>query len=71
MWMSYLERACRYQVEMLSCGRELTQLSEETQEVVIEQGRQLFGNGALDSPGTQWPALIRKLERESGSDWRI
>ena len=71
MWMSYIERACRFQVEMLSCGRELTELSAETRETVIEQGRQLFGSGALDDPGTQWSALIRKLERESATDWRV
>ena len=71
MWMSYIERACRFQVEMLSCARPLTMLSEETQRTVIDQGRALFVRGALDDPGTQWAALIRKLERESISDWRV
>ena len=56
---------------MLSCARPLTMLSEETQRTVIDQGRALFVRGALDDPGTQWAALIRKLERESISDWRV
>lgn len=71
MWMSYIERACRFQVEMLSCGRAITMLSEETQKTVIEQGRALFDRGTLDDPGTQWAALTRKLERETATDWRV
>ena len=71
MWMSHIERACRFQVEMLSGGRELTEVSEKTRKTVIEQGRHLFGSGALYDPGPQWAALIRKLERESATDWRV
>ena len=71
MWMARMENACRYQLDLLSCGRELAELSEEVQATVIEQGRKIFGGRGPVRHGVEWAAMLRKLERDSGSDWRV
>ena len=72
LWMARMETACQYQVDILSCGRELQDLSEETQQLVIDQGRKIFGgtNGPVRYE-PQWNAMLRKLERETPTDWRV
>jgi ribulose-5-phosphate 4-epimerase/fuculose-1-phosphate aldolase len=71
IWMSKIETACRFQLDILSCGRPLQELSQETRDLVIEQGRRIFGSSGAERVGREWPAMLRKLERESGSDWRV
>jgi ribulose-5-phosphate 4-epimerase/fuculose-1-phosphate aldolase len=71
LWMSRIETACRYQLDALSCGRELQELSGEVQATVIQQGVEIFGSGGLESGAGYWPAMLRKLERETGSGWMI
>jgi ribulose-5-phosphate 4-epimerase/fuculose-1-phosphate aldolase len=70
-WMYRLEAACRYQVDGLAGGRELNWMSEETCKYTANQGRKLLGPGGVAECGTlEWPALIRKLEREKGASYR-
>ena len=71
VWMSRIESACRYQLDLLSCGRKVRELAKETQELVIQQGLQYYTQDGPESGDALWPAMIRKLERESGSDWRV
>jgi ribulose-5-phosphate 4-epimerase/fuculose-1-phosphate aldolase len=71
MWMARMEMACQYQVDILSCGREIQEVSEESQQLVIEQSRKIFGDNGPVRYGPQWQAMVRKLERESSTDWRI
>jgi len=69
-WMFRMETACQYQVDILSCGRELQLPSQEVQDYTIMMGKKLFGAGGSAAKNQQWPAMIRKLERAVGTDWR-
>jgi ribulose-5-phosphate 4-epimerase/fuculose-1-phosphate aldolase len=69
-WMFRMETACQYQVDMLSSGRELQPPTKDVQDFTIEMGMKLFGKGGSAAKNQQWPAMIRKLEREVGDDWR-
>jgi len=69
MFMARIETACQYQVDILSCGRPLQELSQETQDLVIQQGLDIFGNRRKDKFARQWDAMLRKLEREKGRGW--
>ena len=71
LWMSRVETACRYQLDLLSCGRELQELTPETQALVIQQGLEIFGEGGMESGDGYWPAMLRKLERETNGSWMI
>ena len=69
-WMFRMETACQYQVDILSCGRELQLPSQEVQDYTIMMGKKLFGAGGSAAKNQQWPAMIRKLEHAVGTDWR-
>ena len=69
-WMYRMEAACQYQVDMLSLGQELQPPSQEVQDYTITIGKKIFGKGGSASKNMQWPAMIRKLERETIDDWR-
>lgn len=69
-WMVKLEMACRYQIDALAGGRKLVQLSEATIKRTAAQGRKVFGAGGYARAGMEWPALIRKLERDRGTSYR-
>ncbi|MCH9674428.1 MAG: class II aldolase/adducin family protein [Gammaproteobacteria bacterium] len=71
LWMARMEVACQYQVDILSCGREIQELSPQTQQTVIDQALKLFGGKGPVKYDVQWDAMLRKLERESATDWRI
>lgn len=71
LWMSRIETACRYQLDLLSCGRELQELTQETRDLVVKQGREIFADDGSESGEQLWPAMIRKLERSAGTDWRL
>jgi ribulose-5-phosphate 4-epimerase/fuculose-1-phosphate aldolase len=70
MFMARMETACQYQVDILSCGRPIKELSKETQDLVIQQGLDIFGNNRKEKFARQWEAMLRKLEREKGAGWR-
>jgi len=71
VWMYRLEAACRYQIDGLAGGRELNWLSEADVAHAAKQGRKALGIGGWAEAGKlEWPALVRKLERERGTTYR-
>ena len=70
VWMYRIETACRQQIDALSGGGELSPLSAETQQRSIAQGLKMYGKGGFIEVGREWPALLRQLERNSGTGYR-
>ena len=70
VWMYRIETACRQQIDALSGGGELSPLSAETQQRSIAQGLKMYGKGGFIEVGREWPALLRHLERNSGTGYR-
>jgi ribulose-5-phosphate 4-epimerase/fuculose-1-phosphate aldolase len=74
VWHYRLEMACRFQIDAMICaagGMQLQTLSQETIDKTVEQGRRVLSPGGFMSAGeTEWPSLIRKLERERGTYYR-
>jgi len=68
--MYRMEMACQYQVDILSCGQELQYPTKETQDYTIKVGKKLNSNRRIDTETWQWAAILRKLERDVGTDWR-
>jgi len=62
--MYYLEKACRTQIEAMSCGRELVTPSETLCEATA---RQFESTGEVQEGARLWRALVRRLDVE-GSD---
>ncbi len=70
-WMYRFETACRFQVDGLAGGRELIWPSDGMIAHTRAQGRKIFGPGGFFQPGMlEWPALLRKLERDRGTSYR-
>lgn len=70
VWMYRIETACRQQIDALSGGSELSPLSAETQQRSIDLGLKMYGKGGFIEVGREWPALLRQLERHSGTGYR-
>ncbi len=70
VWMYRIETACRMQIDALSGGAELNPVSEATQKHTIAQGLKMYAPGGFIEAGLEWPALIRQLERISGTDYK-
>lgn len=71
VWMYRIETACRQQIDALSGGAALMQLSEATQRKSIAQGLSMYGPGGFIEVGREWPALLRQLERAGMDDYRV
>jgi len=70
-WMHRLETACNYQIDGMAGGAPLHELSQETIDHTRAQGRKMLGQGGFLEVGRlEWPALLRKLERERGASYR-
>ena len=69
-WMTRIETACAYQLDILSTGRPLRELSKEVQQTVVDQALEIFGKRGPSRYEPQWNAMLRKLERNVGDDWR-
>ena len=69
-WMYRMEMACQYQVDILGMGQELQLPTKKVQDYTIDIGKKIFGKGGSASKNMQWPAMLRKLERETINDWR-
>lgn len=62
--MYWLEQACKVQVDALASGAELTYPSRE---LATSMSRR-YGEGAkVDLSSVEWPALLRRLDREDSS----
>lgn len=70
VWMYRIETACRQQIDALAGGGELSPLSAQTQKRSIELGLKMYGKGGFIEVGCEWPALLRQLERHSGTGYR-
>ena len=70
VWMHRLEAACQYQVDGLSAARPLHYPSAEVQARSTEQGHATLGPNGFARSGFEWPALLRKLERDRGNSFR-
>lgn len=68
------EMACRYQVDTLACAGAGFKLKLPSKAIVkrsIERAAQTLGPGKIMVAGaTEWPSLLRKLERERGTTHR-
>ena len=51
-------------------GQELHLPTKKVQDYTIDIGKKIFGKGGSASKNMQWPAMLRKLERETINDWR-
>lgn len=70
-WMYTLEMACKQQVAGVTGNEDnLTQLSDTLVAHVREQGRKELSPGGGSERGFEWPALVRKLERERGTSYK-
>jgi ribulose-5-phosphate 4-epimerase/fuculose-1-phosphate aldolase len=70
-WMQRLETACQFQIDGQAGGVPLHELSEATIRHTRIQGRALLGpDGVIEVGKFEWPALLRKLERERGASYR-
>ena len=66
MWMYRAERACRFQLAFQQAGAEPVELSEEMKQVTIERNRKANSKDGYRPIGVkEWPALLRKLDREN------
>lgn len=66
MWMYRAERACRFQLSFQKAGAEAQQISKSVQEVSIERARKAISSTGHRPIGDfEWPALIRKLQRQN------
>lgn len=66
MWMYRAERACRFQLAFQQTGAKATEIPSETIDVTIERNRQANSKDGYRPIGVrEWPALLRKLDREN------
>ena len=66
MWMYRAERACRFQLSFQKAGAEAQEISKSVQEVSIERARKAISSTGHRPIGDfEWPALVRKLHRQS------
>ena len=67
--MYMLQRACEVQVRALSCGVELidipSQVEHSTIEMTVAMNQRMRGNSKQLDGSLAWPALLRRLERQS------
>ena len=68
--MYRIETACRQQIDALSGGGELAPLSQETQQRSINLGLSMYAKDGFNAVGSEWPALLRQLERHAGTGYR-
>lgn len=66
MWMYRAERACKFQLAFQQAGVEAVEISEEMQKVTMDRNRQANSKDGYRPIGQkEWPALLRKLDREN------
>jgi len=71
VWMYKLESACRFQISGQSGRSKLVRPADDIIERSVEVGRRVYSRGGAAECGVlEWPALIRKLERERGTSYR-
>ena len=64
-----IETACRHQIDAMSGGAELQDISAATQQKSIDMGLSMYGPGGFIEVGKEWPMLLRQLERAGMDDY--
>ena len=66
MWMYRAERACRFQLSYQQSGATPVPIPKPVQRVTIERSKEaVSASGHRPIGKTEWPALLRKLDREN------
>lgn len=66
VWMYRAERACRYQLALQQSGAEISPIPQEIVDVTIERNAHALSKDGYRPIGVkEWPALLRKLDREN------
>ena len=66
VWLFRAERACRFQLSFQQAGVEATKIPKDIQDVSIERTRKaISASGHRPIGQFEWPALLRKLNREN------
>ncbi len=66
MWMYRAERACKYQLSFQQSGAKLSPIPQEIIDKTVEQGKVANSSKGHRPIGQkEWPALLRKLDREN------
>ncbi len=66
MWMYRAERACRFQLAFQQSGAEATKIPDKLIEATFERNRHANSSKGYRPIGVnEWPALLRKLDREN------
>jgi ribulose-5-phosphate 4-epimerase/fuculose-1-phosphate aldolase len=69
VWIYRIETACRHQIDAMTGGAELQQLSDATQQKSVDMGLKMYGPGGFIEAGKEWPMLLRQLERSGMDDY--
>lgn len=71
IWMYRLDTACKIQIDAMAGNSQLHWLSPATVSHTAAQGKKMLGPGGFAEAGkVQWPALLRKLERDRGTSYK-
>ncbi len=66
VWMFRAERACRFQLSFQQAGARPAEIPQAVQEISIERSRKaISASGHRPIGQFEWPALLRKLDREN------
>jgi ribulose-5-phosphate 4-epimerase/fuculose-1-phosphate aldolase len=66
VWMYRAERACRFQLSFQQAGAPAIEIPQSVQNISIARSKKAIGASGHRPIGQfEWPALIRKLEREN------
>ncbi len=71
VWMHHIEKACGNQIAAMSGGAQLSHLSQSMLAYTRDQGLNMFSGEGFATPGHEWPALLRQLERECGNSYSL
>ncbi len=66
MWLYRVERACKFQLAFQQSGAPAQAIPDDVQRTTIARNRHAISSGGYRPIGVrEWPALLRKLDREN------
>ena len=66
VWLFRAERACRFQLSFQQAGAPAQEIPKEVQDISIERSKKaISASGHRPIGQFEWPALLRKLNREN------
>ena len=69
VYLYRIETACRHQIDAMTGGAELREISPTAQQKSIDMGLSMYGSGGFLEAGKEWPMLLRQLERAGMDDY--